>query len=339
MCQVSVILPVYNAEGTLDRCLDSLLAQTFRDFEVWLINDGSTDASQALCQSYCQRDGRFHLITQENKGPSAARNAGLDRAAGRYLYFVDADDYLEKEALFQLVTAADQSGADVTVCGFYHEKEGIRTPHVFAYPPGLYEGDACRKIALDLVGNHSFAFIPPYSVIRMIRRQVLEERGLRFTESIRRSEDYLFTTELHFLIDSLCLITDQALYHYVDNASSITNRYVRGYWDMVREIYEILSDRLPPSSQVERGLKAMLVYRSLLALNNACRAGDRPTFVQETGRILHDRLLFEAVDSLAWSDGFKRFGPYHPLMRLRLRGLVRLRYRFRHRRLGLSAER
>lgn len=330
MCQVSVILPLYNAEKTLARCLDSLLRQTFSDFEVLLINDGSTDKSLEICQAYCEKDKRFRLYSQRNQGPSSARNAGMDRAAGVYLYFVDADDYIEDQALAELYEAARSSGADMTICGFDYVKEGLASPHSFAYPPGLYEGQACRAIALDLLGNHSAQFIPPYSVIRMIRKDLLNRHGLRYDQGIIRSEDYLFTTELHFLIDKLCLITDQVLYHYIDCPGSITNRYVSGYWSMAKAIYTRLRDKLPNSDQVEKGLDAMLIYRSLIALNNASRAGDKESFNSETGAILRDPLLFGAIDRLSWSDGFRRFGAYYPLMRLRCRRFVRLRYYVKH---------
>lgn len=326
MCRVSVIIPIYNAEMTLVRCLDSLLRQTLTDFEVLLINDGSSDNSLEICQNYCEKDGRFRLYSQANQGPSSARNAGMDRATGAYLYFVDADDYIEDQALAILYEAAQSSGADVTICGFDYIKEGLARSHTFGYPPGFYQGQACQAIAFDLLGNHSAQFIPPYSVIRMIKKDLLDEHGLRYDPSIIRSEDYLFTTELHFLIDKLCLITDQVLYHYIDRPGSITNRYVPHYWSMAKAICERLERKLPSMDKVAKGLDAMLIYRSLIALNNASRAGDKAGFRSDMEAILSDSLLFKAIDRLAWRDGYKRFGAYYPLMRLRCRPLVRLRY-------------
>lgn len=326
MCRISVIIPVYNAEKTLNRALDSLLRQDFEDFEVILVDDGSADSSLQILEGYALSDSRFSVIKKENGGPSSARNAGIEKARGDYLYFVDADDYIEDHALSALERAASDSGADTVVCGFYDDGPKGRKEHVFPYEPGLYEGEGARKIALDLVGNHSFQFIPPYSVIRLIKRELLENPPLRFDEKVKRSEDYLFSTELHFRLNKLCLITDQPLYHYVDNADSITNTYLQAYWGMAREIYFRLSEKLPEEAAVRTGLYAMLIYRSLIALNNAARAGDKAVFDEDAGEILHDPLLLEAARALSWRDGFGRFGPYFILLRLRLLGLIKMRY-------------
>lgn len=326
MAKVSVVVPVYNAEKTLERCLDSIVGQTFSDIELVLVNDGSRDASLRICEDYAARDRRIKVFSQENQGPSTARNTGIDHAGGDYLYFVDSDDYIASDAIKRLYTAAVSSGAEVTVCGLYYVKNGVEKEHEIIYDPGIYEGESAGKIAIDLLSDHSYRFLPPYSVIRLIRRDVLEQPRLRFTEGIIRSEDYLFTTELHFRVEKLCLITDQPLYYYMDNDSSITNTFVESYWQMVRRINEILLNRLPESEAVKRGLDTVMIYRSLIALNNAARAEDRAIFSAEIKAILQDELLFKAIDSLSFKDGFRRFKAYYPLMRLRLKALVKFRY-------------
>ena len=331
MPRVSIVVPVYNAEKTLERCLDSLARQTLKDFEVLLINDGSRDSSLAICEDYQKRDDRFRVFSQENQGPSTARNAGIDRAAGQYIYFVDADDFIEDDAIARLYEAAASSGADLTICGFYYVKGDSRCQHQYPYDSGIYEEEACRKIALDLVGDHSYTVLPPYCWIRMIRRDLLENPKLRFTDRIIRSEDYLFSTELHFRTRRLCLIGDQALYHYIDTEDSITNTYVKAYWQMARRIYALLRERLPDSRDISYGLYTMLIYRSLIALNNTCRAGERKVFSRDVSEILADRLLMKAVDTLKWRDGFRRFKVYYILMRIRLKSLVRLRYYLKYR--------
>lgn len=90
---ISIIVPIYNAENYLKSCLDSVLSQTFKDFEVLMVNDGSTDSSATLCQAYAERDSRFRYFEKENGGLSDARNYGLDRAQGAYITFLDADDF------------------------------------------------------------------------------------------------------------------------------------------------------------------------------------------------------------------------------------------------------
>ena len=232
--------------------------------------------------------------------------------------------------------AATSSGADLTICGFYYVKGDSRRQHQYPYDSGIYEEEACRKIALDLVGDHSYTVLPPYCWIRMIRRDLLENPKLRFTDRIVRSEDYLFSTELHFRTRRLCLIGNQALYHYIDTEDSITNTYVKDYWKMAKQIFTVLQDRLPDRPDVADGLYAMLIYRSLIALNNAVRAGDKNEFNRAVSEILKDKLLLRAIDSLKWRDGFRRLGAYYLLMRMRGRGLVRLRYYYKFRKLSAA---
>ena len=112
--KISVIIPVYNAESTLRRCVDSVLAQTFTDFECLLINDGSKDKSGEICDEYAAKDSRIRVFHMENGGPSAARNFGLNQAIGQYVIFQDADDYLlDNGSYLKLITYAIQNNLDI----------------------------------------------------------------------------------------------------------------------------------------------------------------------------------------------------------------------------------
>ena len=116
---ISLILPVYNAEAYLPTALDSILAQTFRDFEVILVNDGSTDGSLDICRRYARQESRFLVIDTPNGGVSKSRNLALDRAQGTYLQFMDADDWLSPDAMEVLAHTAASTGADLVISHFY----------------------------------------------------------------------------------------------------------------------------------------------------------------------------------------------------------------------------
>ena len=125
MPELSIIVPVYKVELYLRRCIDSILAQTFRDFELILIDDGSPDNCGAICDEYAAKDSRIIVIHQENQGVSAARNAGLDIACGTYLGFVDSDDWIEPEMYETMINTAKEKQVDVVVCGInYFEENG-----------------------------------------------------------------------------------------------------------------------------------------------------------------------------------------------------------------------
>lgn len=117
---ISIIVPIYNSEKNLERCIESVLGQSEKDLELLLINDGSTDDSFKICQFYESRDTRVHVINKKNEGVSAARNTGILYAKGEYIQFVDSDDYLEADMCRSLLSAVEESGADMAICGFHH---------------------------------------------------------------------------------------------------------------------------------------------------------------------------------------------------------------------------
>ena len=121
--KISIIVPVYNVEKYLKRCINSILNQTFKNFELILVNDGSTDNSLNICKNYKEKDGRIQLISQTNKGLSAARNTGLKYAKGKYVCFVDSDDFIEKEYLSLLLSNIEKYNSDIAMCEYYLTNE------------------------------------------------------------------------------------------------------------------------------------------------------------------------------------------------------------------------
>lgn len=124
MCEISIIVPVYKVEPYLRKCVDSILAQTFTDFEVILVDDGSPDNSGKICDEYASKDSRVRVIHKKNGGLSSARNAGIDVARGKYLGFVDSDDYIEKDMYELLYDNIVKEQADLSICGIYDVYEG-----------------------------------------------------------------------------------------------------------------------------------------------------------------------------------------------------------------------
>ena len=119
MPKVSIIIPVFNVENYLERCLKSVIAQTFKDIEIIIINDGSIDKSLEICKKFAESDKRIILINQKNSGVSAARNTGIDIATGKYLSFVDSDDFITPDMIEFLLTNLEEHDADISSCGMY----------------------------------------------------------------------------------------------------------------------------------------------------------------------------------------------------------------------------
>ena len=121
--EVSIIIPVYNNEAYVQKCIDSVKKQSFEEFEAIIVNDGSTDNSRSIIEALIEKDERFHLINQENQGVAAARNRGIDQAKGKYLTFIDGDDYIGRDYLKNLYETAETAQAQMVICGFCYTGE------------------------------------------------------------------------------------------------------------------------------------------------------------------------------------------------------------------------
>ena len=152
--KVSIIVPIYNVEKYLDRCMQSLLGQTLKDIEIIMVDDGSPDGCPALCDEYVRRDARVKVIHKQNAGLGYARNAGLDVATGEYVAFVDSDDYVDLEMYEKLYVTAIRTGSDVVYCGFnryYSENNVIHYANVNS--EHVYKGEDVNQLLLDFISS------------------------------------------------------------------------------------------------------------------------------------------------------------------------------------------
>ena len=219
---VSVIVPVHNGERYLAQCLDSVLAQSLGPIEVIAVDDGSTDASPEILSGYAAGDDRIRIITQPNQGVSAARNAGLTAAAGQFVSFVDADDYLAPSMLEDLHLVSQEFGVDIVACGIeIVDPEGrLLGTRDFPLEPRVRYDSAVMREALHSAFATKMLWYPFRS---LYSRHLLISRGLRFDEGIRKGEDSLFNLQaLFFSRGSACV--REAFYFYRQHSGSATAR-------------------------------------------------------------------------------------------------------------------
>lgn len=212
MPQISIIVPVYKVEQYLHKCLDSILAQTFTDWECILIDDGSPDNSGAICDEYAQQDSRFRVIHQENKGSAGARNVGLDVAKGEWIAFVDSDDWVEPDYLECLYNEAERTGADVVLCNLLHQYKQ-KTVVVKNVVSEKSSENLCNLLEGKIHG---------YLVCKFIRFSLLKKQEIKFVEGLNMWEDMLFSTKI-FVIAKKFSYVDKALYHYRNTPGSLVN--------------------------------------------------------------------------------------------------------------------
>lgn len=228
---VSVIIPMYQSEKTIANTLNSINAQSFRDFEVVVINDGSSDRSEEIALSYREA---FPLTysKSDNRGRSHARNIGISLAQGDYLMFLDSDDILYPHALQELVRASDGGSIDV-VCGAFTKSRSEKGEAIqqLAVQEKLVDSDSAIRLNLSFWDNMQLAPFESYKngvVFRsacgkLIRRSLLLKNGIKFNERLRLCEDGLFMFELYQIVDTINSISHY-IYHYIIHNESTTNK-------------------------------------------------------------------------------------------------------------------
>ncbi|MBD2869205.1 glycosyltransferase family 2 protein [Paenibacillus arenilitoris] len=217
-CAISVIVPIYNAGERLHRCISSILRQSFRDFELLLVNDGSTDDSGSVCERYAALDRRVKVIHQANAGTSAAKNAGIANAAGSYIAFVDADDEVAVPFLSSLYEAAEDLACDVVVSGYVAMPGGrIVTPRFKLRAPMNGADFVLSSEAVHSNNDLCFAWRS------LFKREHLAGGRIRFREELSIGEDTIFTLEALLRSGRVCAIPDPNYRYTVDNPGSIMN--------------------------------------------------------------------------------------------------------------------
>lgn len=237
MPAISIIVPIYNMEHLMRRCIDSLLAQTFTDYELLLIDDGSKDGSWSVCQEYARKDARISIYHKENGGLSDARNYGLSKAIGKYTIFADPDDWVSPEGLDRLYATAEREQADMTMCDLYREDEYSRH-YVCQRPQSLQAEDVLKEL---------FANIEGFTVNKLIRRDVYTRFDLSYPKGIYGCEDQ-YTMAALLLHDIKIAYEPVAFYHYMYNSASLTRHYDERTYEMdmhVLEMFRTLLDGNP----------------------------------------------------------------------------------------------
>jgi glycosyltransferase involved in cell wall biosynthesis len=242
---VSIILPVYNAQNHLARCVGSICAQTYRNIEIIILNDGSKDQSLPVCEEFRQKDSRILLVDKANSGVSDTRNLGLKLASGKYVEFVDSDDYLDPDFTERLVAAAEENEADFVIAPYkmvipagaskpeqvldkIQDELGVmsvaRPPEVREYgflPAGVYDKDT---FALRLMDKPASYF---YSVLwnKLYRRDILTGNDIQFVSEMRWAEDLVFNLRYIQYAERFVAI-DKPGYYYVQNPQSICHTQI-----------------------------------------------------------------------------------------------------------------
>ena len=250
MSKISIIVPIYNSEQYLKRCIDSILKQTFTCFELLLIDDGSTDNSRQICDEYACIDDRVRVVSQENKGAGAARNCGIGISTGDFIGFVDSDDWIESDMYENMMKVAEANNCDVVMCDCVKDSGNKQSIYTHNIRPGYYsEGQLRSEYYSHLLIMENIELPATISNCLMLYR--IRDNGvhyptetIRYLEGIRHSEDLLFGAEIMLNSKSFYYMKGCCYYHYCMHDNSISHTFKSDKWDNYVSLYRATKERI-----------------------------------------------------------------------------------------------
>lgn len=247
---ISVIVPVYNAQKYLVRCVDSIRSQTYGNLEIILVDDGSPDECPRLCDELSEQDARIKVIHKQNAGQGLARNDGLDIATGEYVTFVDSDDWIGRDHIENLYKAIKKHNADASLGN--HTKvsvDGTETPRMLSLTEGVYEGERITKdLLLSLIGadlNSDRDVLINSSVsMNMYKMECIKQNKICFvSERYAVAEDFYFNVDSFYYASKIVYVKEKG-YYYFQNTESTGEKYNPKRFERTLNYYSVISKRV-----------------------------------------------------------------------------------------------
>ncbi|MFL2030051.1 glycosyltransferase family 2 protein [Loigolactobacillus zhaoyuanensis] len=260
MPSISIVVPVYNAEQYIDRCISSLLGQTFLDFEIILVDDGSTDSSWQHCIKWTQSSDKVSAVQQKNMGVSAARNNGIKQACGQYLTFIDSDDFVSKNLLTLLIEGYQKyERVDLSIIGYRKQKDNGK---IDIQTQGVSKVLTREESFADIFLDYGFE---GYPFNKLFKTQLIRENNLLFATDITICEDLLFCVQYLKLVNQVAYNPYPAYYYNIRDNSALTSRQpgtpFNQQWLTEITAYQRINKIVPQQfSEAQKRLKAREVW-------------------------------------------------------------------------------
>ena len=292
MADVSMIVPVYQVEKYIAQCIESVLNQTFQNFELILVDDGSKDQSGIICDSYAAKDDRIIVLHTKNRGAAAARNTGLDHASGRYITFLDGDDYLAENMIARLYEVIEHSEYDMVVCDFFNLLPDEKDNFIVHLQERTVNG---RDVLEHLKNEKNYGV---WTIVwnKIYKREILE--NLRFPEG-KYFEDEFFSNQLYINCNQIHAIPDVLCYHRVLASSTMNTQKTENYLDLLDALQERLEIYLKYSYSADEIYKVLIFLldpftrcvKAKFRGGNKQRVNQTKRFIKETAKELMGREL------------------------------------------------
>ncbi|MFN7250048.1 MAG: glycosyltransferase [Anaerobacillus sp.] len=312
--KVSIIVPIYNVDAYLDRCFESLLAQTLTEVEIIAVNDGSTDNSLEILEKYADKDARIKVINKENGGVSSARNTGLSLATGTYIGFVDPDDWVDEKMYEVMYNTAINQGSDIVMCSYMREFGSHAKEKRFNLADQItYRDQEVQEILRRLVGplKEEVAqpeFLDAWGTVwsKLYRREIIIDNYIKFTDLnvIGTNEDTLFNIQSFYNAEGFTFI-NQPFYHYWRaNSTSVTTGYKPELMEKWASLYRIIENFIREknlNNDFQLALNNRISMNTLgLGLNELSKANKASVVkkINKINRILNDTRIKKSFSQL-----------------------------------------
>lgn len=298
--KLSVIIPIYNAEKYLKKSIESVLNQSFKDFELILVDDGSKDESGSICDAYAEGNSRIKVIHKANGGSVSARKEGLLIARGEYVSYVDSDDWLD--ANMYEVMFNDTDGADVIICGYISETKHGSNKEKHSIPSGIYEGESVQKLHEQLLFTGTFyeAGIVPALWNKLFKRSLITPVMEVVPLDIKMGEDAILTYPALMDACKIVVMNEFAPYHYRIMPNTLSTSFDECYFERIEILNKFLQKELGDRNEniVENQLPYYLMFLVYIGIISELSLGNKKKFgkkINSLNKVAESEWLREAI--------------------------------------------
>lgn len=308
--KISVIVPVYNVESYLSQCIDSILKQTYSNIEILLIDDGSTDKSGKICEEYANRFDNVKVFHKENGGLMSTWKYGFQYANGKYIGFVDSDDWIDADMYEKLAEAIIATGSDISICGL------VKGEYIYTQPSMVFKGIMeVREIYPQLVNDGKFMGrgVIPSRVVKLFKKNIVKNAIPYCKNDITLGEDMVMNFAAFMFAKKVVFVNNYYPYHYRINALSMTQKFKKNYFAKIK-LFNLQLDVIQSEEKVydfEKQIAADLIGNTINTIEQVCCSempyNEKKEYIK---MIVQDSLIIKQVkniDSSAWEKRYKLY--------------------------------
>lgn len=256
--KISIIVPVYNVEQYIDKCVESIVNQTYKNIEIILVDDGSPDSCPLICDKWAEKDSRIKVLHKENSGVSSARNAGIDASHGDYIGFVDGDDYINADMFSKLINAYSADDIDLAACGYLRGDRNVSKESTV-----IFNNTEIYYVMFDI---EKHPYFEGFVWNKLYKSEIIKKNNLYFEENLKMCEDTLFNFN-YFAFANKAMVIDSSLYNYICRESSVMRvKPVQNDFDMIPLIDRFLSEA--PDDEVKKMIVVWAMKYWIKAVDN-----------------------------------------------------------------------